>query len=65
MLEGKHIYILKSGETSSIYLTYPLAALFNLDIYLRTIYCPGNPNQLTIIGNTFFLFFKLNAILIK
>ena len=31
-VEGKYVYILKSGETSSIYLSHPLTTLFNLDI---------------------------------
>jgi len=36
-IEGKYAYILKLGETSSIYLSYPLTTLFNSDIYPRTI----------------------------
>ena len=31
-VEGKYIYILKSGKTSSIYPSHPLTTLFNLDI---------------------------------
>jgi len=31
-IEGKRIYILKLGKTSSIYLSHPLTILFDLDI---------------------------------
>jgi hypothetical protein len=31
-IEGKRVYILKSGETSSIYLSRLLTTLFDLDI---------------------------------
>jgi len=66
-VEGKYAYILKSGETSSIYPSYPLTTLFNSDIYLRTIkiYYFRNLSQLVIIISTSFLFSKLSAILIK
>jgi len=66
-VEGKYVYIFKLGETSSIYLSYPLTILFDLDIYPRTIkMCRfRNPSQLVIIVSTSFLFSKLSAILIK
>ena len=66
-VESKYVCTLKSGETSSIYPSHPLATLFDLDIYLRTIEmcCLGNPSQLAIMVSTSFLFSKSSTISMK